>query len=130
LPGLPIYVARFPAAPFTPGTVIWVRVRTVGLKGRHGRLERPGEDHGGVKLIQHPNERRAVGTISRPFFFRRSGSPAPILLFRINQGSVAQCSLNPRNASRSPFAFEVVLPDSNHRPALYSQCACHTSIAP
>jgi hypothetical protein len=28
-----VYVALVPRAPFPPGAVIWVRVRTVGLKG-------------------------------------------------------------------------------------------------
>jgi hypothetical protein len=48
LPGLPIYVARFPAAPFprapfTPGTIIWVRARTCGLKGVMGAWSDPAK---------------------------------------------------------------------------------------
>jgi hypothetical protein len=33
---------------YAPGPNIWLRARTCGLKG-HGGVERPGEDHGGVR---------------------------------------------------------------------------------
>jgi hypothetical protein len=35
-----------------PGTTLWVSVCTAGIR-RHGRLEGPGEDHGGVRGAFH-----------------------------------------------------------------------------
>ena len=39
-------------AGFTPGSTVWVRVRTCGLKGVMGHLERPGQVDGDIRLRQ------------------------------------------------------------------------------